>query len=430
MAGKVAVIGGGLAGIMAALSARREGSEVTLLSRSLGRTALSSGLLALADIPGLRYSAGDFVIDDLVASLLELRPHHPYAKIERPRSDLLRALSLLIRVTGDLYASPDENLRILDFPNEIGALSRAQLGPKGRLASRDLKDEDLHLKVVGFHGFPRFRLGYIGQLLETIAGKGCRVEEVELNISNNFGLFPTPVSLARFLDDEEGLGHLIDELKPIQESRRADVLVFPPVLGWKRTDIAERISEEVGADVYELSPAQFSVPGMRLVDRLHEALDAESVKRVSANITGFQANGERLAAVVGATDEDGEKIFEADAFVLATGKYLAGGIRHGYGRFEEAIFDLPLWESETIIERQFVERLTDRDFLAAQRLSRIGLRVDRSWRPLNRDLRPEYDNLFAAGHVLGGFDPYLDGSSQGVDLVTGFLAGQKATEAK
>ena len=429
MAGTVAVIGGGLAGTMAALSARRAGVEVTLVSRSLGRTALSTGLLSLADIPGLRHRAEDLSIDGLIASLLELRPHHPYASIERPSAVLLRALSLLIESTGEMYAPPAESLHVLDFPNEIGTLARAQLGPAGCLATRDLASEDLQLKIVGFHGFPRFRLGYAVQALESLAGKGCRVEEVELNLSNNFGLFPTPASLARTLDDDEGLQQLIDELKPIVSSRRADILVFPPVLGWRNPKVSARLSEALEADIFELAPAQFSVPGMRLAEALQNTLDNAGVRSIQANISEFHKKDGQVTALAGTTEQEKAWKIEADAFVLATGKFLAGGIRHGWGRFEEPLFDLPLWESEIKIERQFVERLTDRDFMAAQRLSRIGLRVDRKWRPLNRDSRPEYGNLFAAGHVLGGFDPYLDGSSQGVDLATGFLAGQQATEA-
>jgi glycerol-3-phosphate dehydrogenase subunit B len=47
----VLVVGGGLAGALAALSARAAGARVALVRRGPGATALSSGALSVADDP-------------------------------------------------------------------------------------------------------------------------------------------------------------------------------------------------------------------------------------------------------------------------------------------------------------------------------------------------------------------------------------------
>ena len=62
----VLVIGGGIAGYCAALAARRDGAEVTVVARAPGATAL--------------YAGGMEVVDDLDA-ILAHEPHHPIARL-------------------------------------------------------------------------------------------------------------------------------------------------------------------------------------------------------------------------------------------------------------------------------------------------------------------------------------------------------------
>ncbi len=63
---RVVVIGGGIAGYSAALGARREGAEVTVVSKAPGATALYAGAME--------------VVDDLEA-VLKTQPHHPFTRL-------------------------------------------------------------------------------------------------------------------------------------------------------------------------------------------------------------------------------------------------------------------------------------------------------------------------------------------------------------
>ncbi|HAF18856.1 MAG TPA: hypothetical protein DCK96_03800, partial [Chloroflexi bacterium] len=63
---RVIVIGGGIAGYCAALGARREGAEVTVVARAPGATALYAGAME--------------VVDDLEA-ILKTQPHHPFTRL-------------------------------------------------------------------------------------------------------------------------------------------------------------------------------------------------------------------------------------------------------------------------------------------------------------------------------------------------------------
>ena len=67
-------------------------------------------------------------------------------------------------------------------------------------------------------------------------------------------------------------------------------------------------------------------------------------------------------------------------------------------------------------------------FLDDQPFARAGLAVDDEFRPLDADGTPEFENLRAAGRVLGGADVAAEQSTGGVAVVTGYVAGQLAAE--
>ena len=78
----VLVVGGGLAGAVAALAARKAGARVALSRRAPGATALSSGAISTgADptaLPGAFLGARAGVADS-ARRLAAVRPRHPYA---------------------------------------------------------------------------------------------------------------------------------------------------------------------------------------------------------------------------------------------------------------------------------------------------------------------------------------------------------------
>ena len=62
----VVVVGGGIAGYTAAMAARRDGANVTVVARAPGASAL--------------YAGGMEIVDDLDA-ILTGQPHHPFARV-------------------------------------------------------------------------------------------------------------------------------------------------------------------------------------------------------------------------------------------------------------------------------------------------------------------------------------------------------------
>jgi glycerol-3-phosphate dehydrogenase subunit B len=123
--------------------------------------------------------------------------------------------------------------------------------------------------------------------------------------------------------------------------------------------------------------------------------------------------------------EDGTEI-EAAAFVLATGKFLAGGLRRR-SRLEETLFDLPVFYRGAEVGETDLLKLTAAKPWEPQKLFACGVRTDALLRPLGSEGKLLYENLFAAGSVLAGYDAEWEGSGLGVAIATGYAAGLGAT---
>ena len=74
----VIVIGGGIAGLFAAITAARRGKQVLLMTKGVGALAIAGGTV---DVYG--YDAGGAPVRNPAAALTELGPEHPYARVGR-----------------------------------------------------------------------------------------------------------------------------------------------------------------------------------------------------------------------------------------------------------------------------------------------------------------------------------------------------------
>ena len=62
-------------------------------------------------------------------------------------------------------------------------------------------------------------------------------------------------------------------------------------------------------------------------------------------------------------------------------------------------------------------------------LSRVGVAVDASRRPVDSEGAPVYENLHAAGATLAGAVPWREGSGNGLSLASGYAAASAILEA-
>jgi len=149
--------------------------------------------------------------------------------------------------------------------------------------------------------------------------------------------------------------------------------------------------------------------------RLQQAIGLGALRSA---VEGLQVDGERIVAAKSA-----DKAFRANAFVLATGHYIGGGL-HKNGATSEPLLNLGVFHEGQAVAT-LGTRLQHMDYLEPAQEFRSGLATDERLRPLDEAGRAPFENLFAAGSVLGGYD-YAGPCGFGVPILTGWLAGRFA----
>jgi len=199
---------------------------------------------------------------------------------------------------------------------------------------------------------------------------------------------------------------------------------FPAVLGDDDTaGVRVALQERLGADVFEVPMGPPSLPGLRLEDALFEALDEAGASIETGNpVVDYEVDGEgRVERVY--VERNGARIpNSADQYVLATGGLVGKGVESDRGRVYEPVFDCHVPHSEDRYDWFETEAFGDHSF------ARFGVRTDEELRPTAGDGAVEFENLRAAGSVLGGYDFAAEKSGSGVSIATGYAAGRRAAQ--
>jgi glycerol-3-phosphate dehydrogenase subunit B len=170
---------------------------------------------------------------------------------------------------------------------------------------------------------------------------------------------------------------------------------------------------------FELLATVPSPHGWRLQRALDAALGEHGVQVAQGEVVGVRAEGKRITAALTASSE-----LPADELVLASGRFLGGGlVKERVVR--EPVCDLGVFHDGRRVDREWPARLRLLEQLSPHPAFRTGLLTDDRLRPLDWDGAVAYENLRAAGSVLGGYD-YIRGYGFGVPILTGWLAGRWA----
>lgn len=423
----VLVLGGGMAGAIAALAARAGGARVALVRRAPGATALSSGAIGVApdlsagpDEP-LAWRRGPV---EAARRLAVLRPGHPYALLGADLGRLPEALAFAARALDPLLSPALDRPRFLATP--LGGAAGVALCQRSMVAG-DLLTAQAPLAVVGFRGHLGFDADLVADGLARAAPLGAP-EAFALEVELPFDApAARPHELARALDAPGAAEALGERLRAALAGRGAGAVLLPPVLGLApRSRAVERISSAAGVPVAETLSDVPSVPGLRLQARLDAALQAAGVQVVGGAARAAPVPGDPLEA-------DGA-IVVAGWWVLATGRFVGGGVARR-GALVEPALGLAVQAAEgreagVHLAQRPAASLTTRDRRGPQPLLSAGLRVDASLRPLDDLGRPVHPRLLAAGAVVGGHEHASDGTGLGVAVLTGYLAGRRAAAGK
>lgn len=371
----VAVIGGGIAGYTAAMAARRDGAEVTVVARAPGATAL--------------YAGGMEIVDDLDLLLASQR-HHPFTRLGVDSVGLATELDNAVTALQVALARaglPFEGAwRSIGRYADIHGLARpANLVPatvrRGELSGLMGK----RVAVIGIPEVGDYDAESAAQAMRELHGIEAFAEEVVM------GELPPAAALT----------DLYGRRAPVPKGIKAEAIAYPPGFA------------KLPDNGFELLAAPPSPHGWRLQQAI-------GLGAVAAEVTSFEVEGDRVVAA-----RAGDRTFRADAFVLATGRHIGGGLRAGRAT-TEPLLGLGVYHAGEPA-RILGTRLRHLLYLDPAEEMRMGLMTDRRLHPLDEDGAAPYGNLYAAGAVLGGYD-YSGPCGFGVPILTGWLAGRFAAK--
>jgi anaerobic glycerol-3-phosphate dehydrogenase len=437
---KIAVIGGGLAAHTAVATLERTGNiKVThIYPSNPGATAVWSGAGQVfgpqteffpdsAGLVGAPSTPDRPVIrerGERWEELLERCEFHPFTRlglsVEQTQKRIADALGLLPE--WDVLEVPDERVLVSEHGSPLVADVACRTVAHSWVAPGESVAVARCPALVGWNA------ERIASAIKDSGEAEAQVLDVEL-LGALEGVDQHPVRLAKKLtaDETSALGGDPDDF--IVQFERAisgevDALFLPPCIGEsfeKAASVTDVLTEELGCRVAELSATRHSIHGWR-TDR---ALRRERPATLRVRAKRVRADGPRWRV------ELDENELTVDAVILATGSWMGGGLP-SRPPLREPLTGLDLWLDGAALEHP--EQTWIPDELREQPwddhpLFRVGVAIDEYCHPLNRRGEAEHERLFACGRMLAGFNRIWDGTTLGVDLVTGHLAAKHALDA-
>ncbi|WP_137287498.1 glycerol-3-phosphate dehydrogenase subunit GlpB [Halorussus salinisoli] len=427
----VVVVGGGIAGMTAALAVAREGADVRLLSHKDSTLRSASGLVDVLGYPPDETGESSGPLADPFEAIPELPDSHPYRTVgvEGVRD----ALGLFDEVVGDRYRGGHTDRNAL-VPTHGGSIKPTARYPA--TAAAGLASDDRNALLVGFETVTDFDAPLAADHLVS-AGVPFAARGATISFPGDFRVDAKITRFADALDADErvtvqGDGYatelpareaLAEAVKP--HLRGEERVGFPALLGQHDTEaVRESLEAELGAAVFEVPMGPPSLPGMRLEGALVAACREAGVRFTTGNpVVDYESDGTAGGGEIGAVrvERNGASIpFHADQFVLATGGLVGKGIDSDREGVAEPIFDCHVPHSSDRYDWFADDAFGDHPF------ARFGVATDDDLRPLDQKGEPEFSNLRAAGAVLGGYDFAAEKSGSGVSLATGRAAGRGA----
>ena len=415
----LAVVGAGLAGNAAAMFGRRRGLSVVMCGDT-GESYFASGLF---DLLGAHPSDAGHFLEDPWAGIAALQhdcPEHPYARMPlKLIEEAVAAWLDRLAVCGLPYRTRSgRNALVL---TAAGTAKPTYGVPETMWPGVAALDEGRPCLVVGFAGMREFSAH---QIAAVAARRWPRLTPVSLVFPDSRrGVDLSPEAMAMAMAREEVREQLARDLR--QAAGDAAAVGLPAVLGREPGGRLWRdLTARTGKPIFEIATLPPSVPGLRLREALVERLRRDGVQLdLPGRALGVKMDGGgfslTLATVLG------EKTVTARALVLATGRFLAGGLAADRGRVTEPLLDLPVVQPADRRDwhrRRFFDP-------AGHLLNRCGLVTDDHFRPLGPGGGPVHPQLAAIGTILAGQDWARSKCGSGLAVTSAYAAVRHLADA-
>ncbi len=398
----VIVVGMGLSGLMAARTAVEMGEKTLIIGKGTGSLGLFSNTIdVLGTLPeGMKMADG-------LRFWIENHREHPYSKLDWERIE--QALFSFRQLFDSQYPFQPIDHKNCLIPTGAGTYRPTYLVPPTMTAGT--LSNKRKVLIVGFKGFKDFYSDYVADQLK------CRA--IVIPLSEFEGHEMSATAIARLMEKEsfrEALG------RAVKKQVEGEFCVgFPALLGIRDPWIAKKHLEKIiGAEVFEIPILPPSIPGMRIFRRFKDWL----IQRGVTFLLGHSASktilhGKRCERIE-VSHPPLSQFYSADRFVLATGRFLGGGLKGDEEKIVEPLFNLPVMQSKSR------DDWFAKSFFGHHPIHGAGILTDSSFRPVDQKGEHLLENVWIAGSILAGHDCIEEKSREGIEIATGYWATKNA----
>jgi glycerol-3-phosphate dehydrogenase subunit B len=415
----LAIIGTGMAGMAAAVFAVNRGIS-TVIVGSLGESWFTGGLI---DLMGVHPIGSGKTWRDPWAAIKAVAadiPGHPYARLRK--EDIKSALQEFYAFLNDAglpYCfQEDRNSNLI---TAFGAVKTTHGVPQTMWPGVTALSRKAPCLIVDLQGLKGFSARLLAERLKS-EWPGLKTLSIP-SIYSEHAHEIHPIPLARDLEIAEYRRRFADLIRP--HVKDVEFVGLPAVLGIHQADeVVHEFAELLGKPVFEIPAMPPSIPGMRMKETFLRFLPEKGVHCLFQKHVlkaAPTADGE-FSLDVGRTEHEGR--IRADGVLLATGRFLGGGLQSDHATIKEGVFDLPVFQPE---ERKHWH--SDRFFEpGGHAVNRAGLETDAMMRPLDADGCPAFEKLFAAGIILAHQDWTRMKCGSGLSVATAYGAVKSLLE--
>ncbi|MDX7989363.1 glycerol-3-phosphate dehydrogenase subunit GlpB [Xenorhabdus sp. 12] len=409
----VVIIGSGLAGLTCGIRLAEAGKSCAIISAGQSALHFSSGSMdLLSHLPD-----GREVLHPLtaLAELAKQAPAHPYSRIggKNIASLVYQAENLLKKSGLKIKGSASQNhCRITPIGRQRMTWLSPACVPTCEL-ERPLSWENV--AVIGIEGFLDFQPKIVASALRR-QGMKAQAQEIHLPCLDRLRDNPSEfraVNIARILDLPEHLSLLAEEIS--LRSKGHDAIFLPACIGLESGDVIENLQMQVGKPIY-LLPTLPSLLGIRINQAMCDTFrQLGGIMMAGDRVNGVEMENNRIAHIY--TRNHGDMPLRAANVVLATGSFFNNGLKTEFNRVYEPLLDLDL------LENPEHGQWSRQNFFSPQPYLKFGVQTDASLRP--QKAGSVIENLYAAGAVLGGYDPLAEGCGAGVSVLSALFVAEQ-----
>ena len=387
----VIIIGGGLAGLMAAATAAYRGQRVALITYGSGSLPLASGAI-------------DF------GSLENLPAHHPYKKIGLKACDAAAKFFCDVAASDSLPYNGKLSAQ-LPIVTAVGTLKYSALVPESMDATNLFNKKKIYVaSIKGLKDFYAAML--VDNLKKYFPDKIFEIVKIDLNLLGGRDI--TCMDAAQILTGNEQI--LADGLKNLNATED-DAIIIPPILGLEGSNSRAEIKPQCRAEIFETTCLPPSPPGIRLQRAFVKYLQKSGVKIFeNSKVVRGVVDGKKISGVV-VENAVREKIFPARKVILATGGFYSDGIiMREFDNPREPIFDLPVFFPTGAENWSNAQLFSDKP----QGFSMTGILTNDNLNPVDESGKVLFENLHVVGANLGGADFIFERSAGGVAISSAY----------